>query len=161
MKKYLFVVLALVLAISLVGCNNEEVTKENDKNIGAADIVGMGKDLYDTSKDISQSAADDMDTMMIEMVRNQFDRYAGEKVKGLRVRELISVINDAKSNETFPVDIEMVFEGGMTEETIEKEKYYSVVFEDRLPEKKQDGYYDLVTISLLLDSSDSSLESGE
>ena len=160
MKKFLALIMLGVMLLGLVGCGETEVkidtlpdketietfVEEKEENL-LEETENSGTLIYDDMKDVAETSTERMDTMLVDMTNSLFTQYAGEKVRGIMVLNLIEKIDTLGTEDLLPIPLSFEYKDDLNEETIDSKEYYRVEILDTLPEDSLDGYFDLVLIS--------------
>lgn len=100
-------------------------------------LVGVGVYIFSSTNTMVGGANQQLDDAAAQMTNSTLGQYAGSKVRGSTVKQLLEKCRISNINKTLPVDI--TYPSGDIVDT----KYYKVTITDG----NNDGYYDKVEIN--------------
>ena len=111
-------------------------------------IVGVGVFIFSSTSSITDTGDDQLNASAVQLTNSQLRKYAGTRVRGTTVIEMIEYINTLNTSKVLPVDMSCVSSGDkvVTTADITENAYYTVQFSDTEPACNLDGYYDTCTI---------------
>ena len=120
-------------------------------------LVGVGVYIFSSTNTMVGGANKQLDDSAAQMTNSTLGQYAGSKVRGSTVKQLIEKVRITNINDTLPIDVKVKVDdkGPYTEnidvsgllDEITDTAYYNVEIEDKEPASSNDGYYDTVTIT--------------
>ena len=124
---------------------------------GAVLISIAGVYIFSSTNTMVGGANKQLDDSAAQMTNSTLGQYAGSKVRGSTVKQLIEKVRITNINDTLPIDVKVKVDdkGPYTEnidvsgllDEITDTAYYNVEIEDKEPASSNDGYYDTVTIT--------------
>ena len=101
-------------------------------------LVGVGVYIFSSTNTMVGGANKQLDDAAAQMTNSTLGQYAGTKVRGSTVKQLLEKCRISNTNKTLPAEVAVT--GG---ENIVDTKYYTV----KITDGDGDGYYDTVTIT--------------
>lgn len=110
-------------------------------------IVGVGVFIFSSTSSITDTGDDQLNASAVQLTNSQLRKYAGTRVRGTTVIEMIEYINTLNTSKVLPVDMSCTLDSGdVTTADITENAYYTVQFSDTEPAGNLDGYYDKCNI---------------
>lgn len=112
-------------------------------------IVGVGVFIFSSTSSITNTGDDQLNASAVQLTNSQLRKYAGTRVRGTTVIEMIEYINTLNTSKVLPIDMSVDISGisgDVTTADITENAYYTVQFSDTEPAGSLDGYYDTCTI---------------
>ena len=112
-------------------------------------IVGVGVFIFSSTSSITDTGGDQLNASAVQLTNSQLRKYAGTRVRGTTVIEMIEYINTLNTSKVLPVDMSCTDSGdsSVTTADITENAYYTVQFSDTKPDGNLDGYYDKCIIT--------------
>ena len=110
-------------------------------------LVGVGVYIFSSTNSMIGNANNQLDDAAAQMTNSQLGQYAGTKVRGSTVKQLIEKVRISNINNSLPVDVTITISGSPVSadsagDKITDTAYYRV----SLTDANNDGYYDAVAI---------------
>lgn len=124
-------------------------------------IVSVGVFLLSSIDSQKESSLKRMDAFTMQEANTSIGQYAGTRVRGTTVKQLIENIATLNVNETFPIELTVTLDNttvdvakdgdsGTRADTlidISNSAFFTVLTTDAFPTDEKDGYYDTITIT--------------
>lgn len=112
-------------------------------------LVGVGVYIFSSTNTMVGGANQQLDDAAAQMTNSALGQYAGTKVRGSTVKQLLEKVRISNTNDTLPIDVTVTLGGdditdSLSTASITDTAYYTVKITDA---NGSDGYYDTVTIT--------------
>lgn len=112
-------------------------------------LVGVGVYIFSSTNTMVGGANKQLDDAAAQMTNSTLGQYAGSKVRGSTVKQLLEKVRISNTNDTLPIDVTVTLGGkditnSLSTASITDTAYYTVEITDT---NGSDGYYDTVTIT--------------
>lgn len=112
-------------------------------------LVGVGVYIFSSTNTMVGGANQQLDDAAAQMTNSTLGQYAGSKVRGSTVKQLLEKVRISNTNDTLPIDVTVTLGGkditnSLSTASITDTAYYTVEITDT---NGSDGYYDTVTIT--------------
>lgn len=112
-------------------------------------LVGVGVYIFSSTNTMVGGANQQLDDAAAQMTNSTLGQYAGSKVRGSTVKQLLEKVRISNTNDTLPIDVIVTLGGkditnSLSTASITDTAYYTVEITDT---NGSDGYYDTVTIT--------------
>ena len=112
-------------------------------------LVGVGVYIFSSTNTMVGGANKQLDDAAAQMTNSTLGQYAGTKVRGSTVKQLLEKVRISNTNDTLPIDVTVTLEdtditNTLSTADISDKAYYKVEITDA---QGSDGYYDKVAIT--------------
>ena len=112
-------------------------------------LVGVGVYIFSSTNTMVGGANKQLDDAAAQMTNSTLGQYAGTKVRGSTVKQLLEKVRISNTNDTLPIDVTVTLEdtditNTLSTADITDTAYYKVEITDA---QGSDGYYDKVAIT--------------